>query len=92
MASQNPRHSHREGTSTLPGLTALHSQGAAMSKVGLADGLPRRGTGRLVALLVLLPLPLNVQGSSQVPAFSSEGVRRRKVGTRGLPPKHLHPK
>lgn len=93
QASQHPLQNHGGAFPypCVPGLTALHSQGAAMSKVGLAHWLPSRGAGLLVTLLVLLPLALHVQRSSEVTSLCFEGVGRRKAAAGLLPPKDLHP-
>lgn len=69
--------------------TALHCQGAAMSKVGGTGGLPRRLPGRLVPPLVLLPLALHGQGCHQLPALRLKALGRRECAV-ALAPEHLH--
>lgn len=70
--------------------TALHSKGAAVSDVGVAGELPRCRAGRLVALLVLLPLPLHGQARRQLAAVR---VQRgwHDAAAAVLPANHLHP-
>lgn len=80
---------HRTTTTDGPFRTTLDCEGAAMSKVGGAGGLPRRLPGRLVPPLVLLPLALHVQGRHQLPALRLEALGNRK-GAAALAPKHLH--